>query len=172
MHSGFSVLVIGLFLLGFLKAKACVVAKLMACRALEFFCWALEPFKMSWISTLATAIFIFMRQFSVKTLLVLAWWSLIYILVLPLFLLGWRFFILHLPLDNSVCWWHIRLIWVVWRSPTTCFMCLAVALEFSIFLASWHTLLAGNLSSSTLPSFIVLETNSSSFRKKTKDIPI
>ena len=37
MHSGFPVLVIGLFLLGFLKAKACVVAKHMVCFALEFF---------------------------------------------------------------------------------------------------------------------------------------
>ena len=47
MHSGFPVLVIGLFLLDFLKANACVVAKLMACLALEFFHWALEPFMMS-----------------------------------------------------------------------------------------------------------------------------
>ena len=44
-------------------------------------------------------------------------------------------------------------------------MCLAVAFELSYFLASWHTLLAGNLSKSTLPSFMVLETKSSPCRK-------
>ena len=52
-----------------------------------------------------------------------------------------------------------------WGSPATCLMYLAVALELSIFLASWHTLLGVNLSRSTLSSLIVLVTNSSSLRK-------
>ena len=49
------------------------------------------------------------------------------------------------------------------RSPATCQMCLAVALELSIFLANCQTLLAGNFCMSTLPSFIVLVTKSLSF---------
>ena len=44
-------------------------------------------------------------------------------------------------------------------------MCLAMTLELLYFLASWHTLLAGNLSKSTLPSFMFFETKSSSCRK-------
>ena len=67
---------------------------------------------------------------------------------------------------NSILWWHSRLIWVAWGSPDTFFMCLSVAFELSYFLANWCTLLAGNLSKSTLPSLMVLETKSSSFRKK------
>ena len=121
-------------------------------------CWALEPFKISRISTLATPIFVFMSQCRVKALLVLVWWSLLYILMLHLFLLGWRFLLLVLAICSG-------LIWVAWGSPATCLMCLALALELSIFLAGWCTLLAGNLSRSMVPSLIILETNSSSFRK-------
>ena len=58
-----SVLVIGLILLDFLETKACIMAKLVAGLALKFFCWTLEPFKMSGISTLATPIFVFMSQY-------------------------------------------------------------------------------------------------------------
>ena len=43
-----------------------------------------------------------------------------------------------------------------------------VALELSILFASWHTLLAGNLSKSTPPSLKVLDTNSSSHKKNQK----
>ena len=50
-------------------------------------------------------------------------------------------------------------------SPATCLMCLALALELSIFLESWCTLLAGNFSRSTLPSLMVLDKKSSSFIK-------
>ena len=44
-------------------------------------------------------------------------------------------------------------------------MCRTVAFELSSFLASCCTLLAGNFSKSTLPSLMVLDTNSSSLRK-------
>ena len=44
-------------------------------------------------------------------------------------------------------------------------MCFAVAWELSNFFASWHTVLSGNLLNSTCPSFKVLETNNSSFKK-------
>ena len=49
-------------------------------------------------------------------------------------------------------------------------MCLAVAFELSIFLASWHTLVVENSSRSMLPSFIVLENKFHIFQKKPKDI--
>ena len=44
-------------------------------------------------------------------------------------------------------------------------MCCAVAFELSSFFASCHTLLTGNFSKSTLPSLMVLDTNSLSLRK-------
>ena len=64
-----------------------------------------------------------------------------------------------------MCWWPIRLICAACGSPAACLICLALALELSIFLASCHTLLARNFSRSTLPSLISLDTNSSSFIK-------
>ena len=79
--------------------------------------------------------------------------------------LAWGLCILYFPLDSSVCWCLIKWICVARISPATCLMCLAVALELSYFLASWHTLVAGNLSKPTLPSFMVFETKSSSHRK-------
>ena len=79
--------------------------------------------------------------------------------------LAWGFCFLYLPFDSSVHWCLIRWIWVACISPATCLICLAVVFEVSYFFARWHTLLAGNLSRSTLPSFMVLETNSSSCRK-------
>ena len=168
MCSGFPVLVIGLFLLCFLEAMSCVVVKLVVCFALVFFGWHWNPLKMSRISALATSILVLVSQSGIKGLLVLVWRPLFTNLLVYLLLLGLCFFFLHLPFDNSVCWWFIGLIWATCGSPATCFICLAVAFELSIFLASWHTLLAGNLSRSTLPSFIVLETKSSSFRKNLK----
>ena len=54
------------------------------------------------------------------------------------------------------------------RSPATCQMCLAVALELSIFLANCWTLLAGNFCMLMLPSFILLVTKSLSFIKNQK----
>ena len=50
-------------------------------------------------------------------------------------------------------------------------MYLAVAFELSYFLSSWHILLAGNLSQSTLPLFMVLKTKSSSCSKKQNRSP-
>ena len=58
--------------------------------------------------------------------------------------LAWSFHFLYLPFDSSVCWCLIRWIWGACSSPATCLICLAVAFEFSYFLASWCTLLAGN----------------------------
>ena len=151
MHFGFPVLVRSLFLLNLLEIKACIMTKLMACLTLKPLCWALEPFKMSRISTLVTSIFVLVHKSRVKTLLEMTCLHLFCILVLDLFLLDWGFPLLILSVGNSVHWWHIRLIWTAWGSPATYLMCLAVALELSTFLASWHTLLVGNLSRSTLP---------------------
>ena len=44
-------------------------------------------------------------------------------------------------------------------------MCRTIAFELSSFFTSCHTLLAGNFSKSTLPSLMVLDTNSLSRRK-------
>ena len=51
-------------------------------------------------------------------------------------------------------------------------MCLAVALELSIFLASCQTLLAGNFCILTLPSFIALVTKSLSYHKEPENISV
>ena len=74
-------------------------------------------------------------------------------------------FLWHLMGGNSVCWWHIRWIWAACGSLTTCFICLAVALELSIFFASCLTLLAGNLFRSILLSLIGFKANYWSLRK-------
>ena len=55
-----------------------------------------------------------------------------------------------------------------WGSLAAALMCLMVDLEDSIFLESCLTLLTGNLSVSMLESLMVLETNSSSFKKNQK----
>ena len=65
-------------------------------------------------------------------------------------------------------WCLSRLICAVCWSPATCFIWHAVVLELSILFASCHTLLAGNLSKSMLPSLMILDTNSSSCRKNQK----
>ena len=77
-------LVIGFFLLCFLEAKVCVVAKLVTSLALVFFGWALEPFKMHRISTLATSILVFVSQSGIKALLVLVWRHLFTILLVKI----------------------------------------------------------------------------------------
>ena len=69
---------------------------------------------------------------------------------------------------NSVHWCLRRLICADCGSPATCLIWHAVALELSILFASCCTLLAGNLSRSTFPSLIVLDTNSSSHSKNQK----
>ena len=72
-------------------------------------------------------------------------------------------------------WWNLCSFGVSTSSPgwlvghlTICLMSLAVDLEDSNFLASCLSLLAENFSRLMLESLIVLETNSSSLRKKPK----
>ena len=86
---------------------------------------------------------------------------------------GWSRFHIRLFLLMFACWeicvlCCIRLICATWGSLATCFMCLVVTFELSIFLASCLTLLAGNLPRSILLLFMVLDTNSSSLRKNQK----
>ena len=72
-------------------------------------------------------------------------------------------------LATSVCWCLRRLICMQpGRSPATCLMWYTVALELSILLARWHTLLVGNLSKCIPPSLMALDTNSSSLKKNQK----
>ena len=75
------------------------------------------------------------------------------------------FFYLHFPDESSMCWCLIKLICASCGSPAICLMCLAVAFELSILFTSCLTLLAGSFSKSTSPSFMVLDTNSSSCKK-------
>ena len=71
---------------------------------------------------------------------------------------------------RSVLWCLTRFTCAAWGSLATCLMCLVVDFEDSIFLASHCSLLAGNLSKSIFESLMVLETNSSSFKKKPENI--
>ena len=76
----------------------------------------------------------------------------------------------HLDLlgGRSTLWCLIRLTWATWGSLAAALTCLVVGFEDSIILASCLSLLAWNFSRSIWESFMVLETNSSSFRKKTR----
>ena len=114
-------------------------------------------------SDLASYVFFYCLQ--VSWLGFFAWLSgVLYGFCLPVGLL----FLLHLFVGSSVLWCLIKLIWVACRSPATCLMWCAVAFELSNFFASYLTLLAGNLSRSTLPSVIVLDTKSSAHKKNQK----
>ena len=80
---------------------------------------------------------------------------------------GLKAFLLCFHGERSFCWCLNRLIWGACRSLPTCLMCLTVALDAFIFLASCLALLVGNLSRSPLLSLMVLHTNSS-FKKNQK----
>ena len=102
--------------------------------------------------TLGASICILVCKFGVKISLELTWW--LFLCVLRnwgyLCLLATGFLFLCFPGGSSVHWHCLRrLICVAWGSPATCLICLAVAFELSIFLVSWCTLFAGNLSRST-----------------------
>ena len=135
---------------------------------LKFLGRALKTFNMSRISTLWASLFVFMGILWIKTFLVLSWllWC-----SEPAFLwlgglcLTNGFPFSCLPDESSVCWCLMRLICTVCGSPTTCLIWHTVALELSILFACYLTLHAGNFSKSTLPSFMVLDTNSSSCKK-------
>ena len=81
-------------------------------------------------------------------------------------------FLWNLLGDNSVLWCHSKFTCVACGSLDTCLMCLAVDLIDSDFFAICLTLLAGNLSRSIFELFIVQDTKSSSFRKKTKYVSV
>ena len=86
-------------------------------------------------------------------------------LLLPCLGLAWDFLFSYLCWSSSVLWCCSKLICAAWGSPDTCLICPTMAFELSNFLANWCTLLVGNLSRSTLPSLMVLDTKSSSHRK-------
>ena len=87
-----------------------------------------------------------------------------------LFDFGFNFlcFLWYLLGGTSVHWCLSKFTCVACGSFATCLMYFAVDSCDSSFFANCLTLLAGNLSRSMLESFIVLETNSSSLRKKQK----
>ena len=120
------------------------------------------------IYTFLTSLLVLVNIFGIKTFLavIVVWRSVICIILVT----GWSRLHKRLPLLVFTCWeicvlMSHRLICAAWGSLTTCFICLLVAFELSIFLASCLTLLVGNLSRCMLLSFIVLETNSLSLRK-------
>ena len=78
-----------------------------------------------------------------------------------------------------VCLWEalfsgvsLNKIWVACRSQATCLIWCTVAFELLNFFASCQTLLAGNLSRSTLPSVTVLDTKFSSCKKNQKCLDV
>ena len=129
--------------------------------ALIFLCRALKSLWMYWVSTLLTLVS-HLSYFSIVIMFPHLACHLVsgalYGFCLPIGLL----FLLHLLVGSCVHWCHIKLIWAAFGSPATCLMWHAVAFALSNFFTSCFTLLVGNLSKSTLPSVMVLDTKSSS----------
>ena len=130
------------------------MSKLVTNVTLKLLCRALKAFHMG-----------------AKTLLVITWHLLIFITSILVTWLSW--------LDK----WLFLLVFSLWKLcvlvlhqidlhslwvTSHLFDILAVAFELSIFFASCLILLAGNFSTSMLPSFMVLDTSSSSHKKNQK----
>ena len=125
---------------------------------------------MFWISTLGTSIFSCMGLFRINFFscrVALECWLCPpeYLLWLGGLDLKECCFFLYMPGGRSVLWCLTRLTWAAWGSLTTCLIWYVVAFDASTFLANCLTLFAGNFSKSTLLSFMLLDTNSSSFKK-------
>ena len=104
---------------------------------------------MSSITTLGASISVLVCKFRVKISFELTLCLFFCILGIRLPLLYYWFLLLFFPAERLIC--------AACGSPATCLICL--------FLASWCTLLVKNVSRSKLPSLIVWDTNSSSFKK-------
>ena len=137
--------------------------------ALKLLCWTLETYNVIWISTLLRSLLVLVNILGINDLLVMALPVTCIILVT-----GWSRLckgfplLVHAYLEVCTLMSHQIDLIHLGGSNATCMMCLAVILELSIFFGSCLTLLAGNLSRSMLLSLIVLETNSSSFKKNQK----
>ena len=147
-----------------LIAKTSKISKLVTSFTLKFLCRALKTFHMCWISTLWASILVLISILRVKTLLIMTWHLLIFITNALVTWLSWLDKWLFLL---ALFWWklcagalldwfaqllsHQPLVWHVWQ-----------LLLNSILFASYPTLLAAKFSKSTLPSFMVLDANSSS----------
>ena len=150
---------------------ACKVSILNTRSALKLLGWILETFNVILISTLLTSLLVFVNILGIKALIVMTVPVTCTILVT-----GWSRLYKGFPILVLACWEVCALMsHQIDLSPqgslAICLMCLVVILELSIFYASCLTLLVGNLSRSMLLSLIVLETNSSSFKKK-KDVSV
>ena len=141
---------------------------LMTRYALKLLGWTLETFNVIWIFTLLTSLLVLVNILGIKALLVRTLPGTCIILVTGWFRFHKGFFLLVLA------YWEVHMLMShqidlsCLGSLAICLMCLAVAFEVSIFFASCLTMLAGNLPRSMLLSLIVLETNSSSFKKNQK----
>ena len=126
---------------------------------------------MSWIPTLGTSISTCMGLFRIKLLLVGS-----HLLLLPCLPLvtGWswleKLFLLVLAwFEVCVLMSHqIILIWTTWGHLQLVWCYVLLPLKPPIFFASCLTLFAGIFSRSMLLSLVVLDTNSSSFKKDQK----
>ena len=154
----------------FLVTKTGKVSKLVASFTLELFSQTLKSLYVRWITTSSASFLVLMGSLGIKSLLVLALHLVTFSAMLLVICLEFTddFFFLCFPPGKSVHWYLRRLICAACRSSATCFIWCTVPLELSILFASWHILLAWNLSKSTLLSLIVLDTNSSSHRKSQK----
>ena len=141
------------------------MTNLFANTALVLTCWASEPFSVSGVTTFTACVLSCVLRIKSSIFL---WLSCVTILFgfLPQLegfsflvrLTGWYLCALMLQEINLNHLWSL----------VTCFICLAVTCKLSIFLASCLTVLAGNFLNSTCPSFKVLDTNDSSFKKNQK----
>ena len=163
-----------LWILILLKTLAGKMPKFMTYLALILFCWACDSFLVGGITTLWTPVVVCLRVAACLKLVGSGCpWSsdldeghfCIMVYCYPVWVWHETFsFCIYVEVvlssGDAVNWFG-----PAWGSPDTCFICLAMAFELSNFLANWCTPLAGNLSRLMLPSLMVLDTKSSSFRK-------
>ena len=118
---------------------------------------AVKPLYVSWVTTLVAPILLLFTVLLSKCFFTwpVAWFSGVLWCACLCLLIG-LLFLLCLVVGSSILWYHSRLIWVTCRSPATCLIWCCL------------TLLAGSLSTSTLPSVILLDTKSSSHKKNQK----
>ena len=126
---------------------------------------AVKSLYVSWVTTLIAPIFILVHYLIIKSFFtwLVAWFSGVLCCNCLCLLIG-LFFLLYLvvwiPFSGAAGYWT--------GSLATCLIWYTVALELCNVFISSLTLLVGNLSKSTLPSIMVLDTKPSSHEKNQK----
>ena len=165
MYLGWTMGFIVIIFIFLLVAQAPKMTNLFGNTTLVLTCWTSEPFSMLTVITFTTCVLSCVLRIMSSIFL---WLSCITMLVGFCLTLKVFLFLVDLLGGIYVCWCHRLLTWTACGSLVTCFICFAGACKLSIFLASCLTVLAGNLLNSTCPSFKVLDTNDSSFKKNQK----